>query len=232
MEELPKAFVSWSGGKDSTLALHDVLKNNLYKVEFLFVTINKETQRVSMHGVRKELITRQGLSIGIHTRKMYLPESTSMEWYEKMMETEMLLMKQRGIHTAVFGDIFLEDLKTYREKQLSKINMQAAFPLWKQSTLELYKRFVSLGYKAKIVSVNLKKLSKDFLGKDLSLELLNEFPEDVDVCGENGEFHTFVYDGEIFKTPLKFKHGDVVEKNYTHNGENFPYAFLDLILEE
>ncbi|GAB4201251.1 MAG: diphthine--ammonia ligase [Bacteroidia bacterium] len=227
---LPRAFVSWSGGKDSTLALHHILKQNTFKVEFLFVTVNKETQRVSMHGVRKELITRQGLSIGIHTRKMYLPSSTDNTMYEQMMKQEMLLMQQRGINNAVFGDIFLEDLKKYREEKLSEINMQAHFPLWKKNTAELYKEFVTLGYKAKIVSVDLSKLSKDFLGKDLSMELLNEFPKDVDVCGENGEYHTFVYDGDIFQYPIKFELGEMVEKTYTHNGKEFPYAFIDLRL--
>jgi len=228
MSEQAKAFLSFSGGKDSTLALHYILKEQKYKVEFLFVTINKAHQRVNMHGVRKELITRQGMSIGIHTRKLYLPDNVSMEMYNKMMEHEMLLMKQRGIHTAIFGDIFLEDLKEYREKQLQQIGMQSIFPLWKKNTLELYTEFVQLGYKAKIVSVNLKKLGKEFLGKDLSLELLNEFPKDVDVCGENGEYHTFVYDGEIFQYPIQFEVGEIVEKNYVHNGEEFPYAFLDL----
>ncbi|MCX7729028.1 MAG: ATP-binding protein, partial [Bacteroidia bacterium] len=177
MTEKQQAFISWSGGKDSTLALHYALNENKWDIKFLFVTINKESQRVSMHGVRKELITRQGLSIGIHTRKMYLPESTTTEMYEKMMKHEMLLMQQRGIHTAIFGDIFLEDLKKYRENQLNSINMHSYFPLWKKNTLDLYKEFVTLGYKAKIVSVNLKKLDKSFLGKDLTLELLNEFPK-------------------------------------------------------
>lgn len=230
MEKTINSFVSWSGGKDSTLALHYTLKENQYKPQFLFVTINKETQRVSMHGVRKELITRQGLSIGIHTRKLYLSESGSAELYEKMMESEMKLMQQRNINTAIFGDIFLEDLKNYREQQLNKIKMNAVFPLWKKNTLDLYKELVQLGYKAKIVSVNLKYLGKEFLGKDLSLELMNEFPKNVDVCGENGEYHTFVYDGKIFKSPIPFQCGEIVEKNYIHNGETFPYAFIDLIL--
>lgn len=228
MKTLPKAFISWSGGKDSTLALHYVLNEQRFKVEFLFVSIHKESQRVSMHGVRKELITRQGLSIGIHTRKMYLSESSDTTWYEKMMESEMKLMQQRAINTAIFGDIYLEDLKKYRETQLAKIKMNSYFPLWGKKTLDLYKEFVTLGYKAKIVSVNLRKLDKNFLGKDLTIELLDQLPEDVDVCGENGEFHTFVYDGPIFRTPVKFELGEMVEKSYTHNGEIFPYAFIDL----
>lgn len=225
-----KATMSWSGGKDSTLALHYALSEKKYQVEFLFVTVNKANQRVSMHGVRKELITRQGMSIGIHTRKLYLPENISMEMYNQMMKAEMQLMQQRKINTVIFGDIFLEDLKKYREEQLQSINMKACFPLWKKNTLELYKEFVSLGYKAKIISVNLKKLSKDFLGKDLTMELLNDFPKDVDVCGENGEYHTFVYEGNIFQHPVKFETGEIVEKTYTHNGEEIPYAFLDLKL--
>ncbi|HPQ07611.1 MAG TPA: diphthine--ammonia ligase [Bacteroidia bacterium] len=231
MSSKTKALISWSGGKDSTFALHKILKENKYQPEFLFVTINKNQQRVSMHGVRKELITRQGLSIGIHTRKLYLPENVSMEMYNKMMEAEMKLMKQRGVDRVIFGDIFLEDLKKYREEQLQKIDLKAEFPLWGKDTKELYKEFVEAGYKVKIVSVNLKRLSKDFLGKDLSLELLNEFPEEVDVCGENGEYHTFVYDGEIFNYPIEFEVGEVVEKSYQHNGEEYPYAFLDLKLK-
>lgn len=228
MSELPKAIISWSGGKDCTLALHHVLKQNIFKVEYLFVTINKAYQRVSMHGVRKELITRQGMSIGIHTRKLYLPETTTNEWYQKMMEAEMLLMQHRGIHDVIFGDIFLQDLKNYRETQLSKIQMNAHFPLWNRNTKDIYKEFIAFGYKAKIISVNLKKLSKEFLGKDLTLDLINDFPLDVDVCGENGEFHTFVYDGPIFHYPINIQVGEVVEKHYTHNDESIPYAFLDL----
>ncbi len=226
---MEKCIVSFSGGKDSVLALHDVLKEQKRKVDFLFVTVNKSTQRVNMHGVRKELITRQGFSIGIHTRKLYLPENVSMELYSKMMEAEMLLMKQRGVHSVIFGDIFLEDLKKYREEQLSVIGLKAEFPLWNKNTTELFKTFLELGYKAKIVSINLNKLSKDFLEKDLSIELLNTLPEQVDICGENGEYHTFVYDGPIFHHPVKFEVGAIVEKAYTHSGIEYPYAFLDLI---
>ncbi|GIV26855.1 MAG: hypothetical protein KatS3mg027_0669 [Bacteroidia bacterium] len=223
-----KCIVSFSGGKDSTLALHYALRELNYTVEFLFVTINKTYQRVNMHGIPKELITRQGLSIGIHTRKLYLPDNVSMDMYSKMMDAEMKLMKQRGIETVIFGDIFLEDLRKYREDQLNTVGLKAEFPLWQKNTKDLFKEFVELGYKAKIVSVNLQKLSKEFLGKDLSLKLLNEFPESVDVCGENGEYHTFVYDGPIFNYPVKFEVGEIVEKSYTHNGEEFPYGFLDL----
>ena len=228
MTETERAALSFSGGKDSVLALHYVLKESRYKVDYLFVSISRLYQRVSMHGIRKELITRQGMALGIRTRKMYLPENISMEMYQKIMEAEMQLMKERGIHTMIFGDIFLEDLKQYREEQLNSIGMKAVFPLWKMDTVELYKTFVTLGYKAKIVSVNLKKLGKEFLGKELSLELLKEFPKGIDVCGENGEFHTFVYDGEIFQHPVSFKSGEIMERNYVHNGEEHPYAFLDL----
>lgn len=152
-----------------------------------------------------------------------------MELYSKMMEAEMLLMKQRGIHSVIFGDIFLQDLKKYREEQLSTIGLKAEFPLWNKNTTELFKTFLELGYKAKIVSINLNKLHKDFLGKDLSIELLDTLPEQVDVCGENGEYHTFVYDGPIFRHPVKFEAGAIVEKSYTHSGTEYPYAFLDLI---
>jgi uncharacterized protein (TIGR00290 family) len=225
---MKKAFINWSGGKDCTMALHKILSENKFKPEFLFTTISKEHQRVSMHGVRKELITRQALSLGIHSRKMYLPESNNHGLYEKLMKHEMLLMKERGIGVSVFGDIFLEDLRKYREENLKASGMEAVFPLWKSNTGELVKEFIDLGYKAVIVSIDKRKLDESYLGKELNHELINEFPDNVDPCGENGEFHTFVHTGPIFNAPVKFEPGEKVSRSYTHNNEKFEYGFIDL----
>lgn len=228
---MEKAFVNWSGGKDCTLALHKVLHEGLYKPELLFTTISKEFQRVSMHSVRKELITRQALAIGLHSRKMYLPGSNTHGLYEKFMMHEMQLMKEKGISVSVFGDIFLEDLRKYREEKLEGTGIKPVFPLWKTDTRELTREFIGLGYKAVIVSIDKRKLNESFLGKELDDKLISELPKDVDVCGENGEFHTFVYDGPIFETPVKFRFGEKVTKTYTHNNEIFEYGFIDLDLE-
>lgn len=225
---MKKVFINWSGGKDCTMALHKILYETDLKPEFLFTTISKEHQRVSMHGVRKELITRQAFSLDIHSRKMYLPDSNSHGLYEKLMKHEMLLMKERGIGISVFGDIFLEDLRNYREENLKEVGMKAMFPLWKRDTKELIREFLDLGYKAVIVSIDKRKLNEDFLGKELSHGLINEFPKDVDVCGENGEFHTFVYDGPLFNSPVKFEIGEKITRSYTHNKEVFEYGFIDL----
>jgi len=226
---MEKVFLNWSGGKDCSLALHRLKKQGI-PIDFLFTTLSKETTRVSMHGTPKELITRQAMSIGIPSRKLYLPGSSDLTLYNKMMRHEMQLMQSRGINTAVFGDIFLEDLKKYREEQLQAIGMNSVFPLWKEESKKLIEEFIDAGFKAIIVCVNAKKLSRDIVGKELNRSLINELPADVDVCGENGEFHTFVYDGPIFTQPIRFITREIVLKHYpsstgTHDSD---FYFLDI----
>lgn len=225
---MEKAFINWSGGKDCTMALHKVLEEKIVKAEFLFTTISREHQRVSIHGIRKELITRQALSLGIHSRKMYLPDSNDINVYNKLMKYEMFFMKDKGINVSVSGDIFLEDLRKYREDKMKEVEIKSVFPLWKIDTKELIKEFIDLGYKAIIVSVDKSKLDASFLGTELNESLINELPEGIDVCGENGEFHTFVYDGPIFNYPIKFEKGERVDKEYSHDGKIFEYGFIDL----
>ncbi len=224
-----KMFLNWSGGKDCTMALFHLLEKK-QPVDFLFTTLSKETNRVSMHGTSKELITRQAMSLGIHSRKLYLPVEMSMEVYNKHLLYEMKLMQAREINTAVFGDIFLEDLKEYREKQLSFVGMKAVFPLWKRDTKELISEFIDKGFKAIIVCVNAKKLDRSFIGRTIDKDFINDLPADVDVCGENGEYHSFVYDGPIFNKRINFELGETVIKQYTsvdgnHDSE---FYFLDL----
>lgn len=223
-----KAFINWSGGKDCTLALHHVLAQQQYEVQYLFTTISRAFQRVSMHGVRKELITRQARAIGIPSRKLYLPENLDMPAYDAYMQHEMQLMRQRGISTAICGDIFLEDLRAYREEKLEAAGIQAYFPLWKRPTKDLMEEFTGLGYKAVVVCVNHQHLDDSFLGRELSIGFLNDLPSGVDPCGENGEFHTFVYDGPIFQQPVFIRPGDKVVRSYTHEGQPFSFGFLDL----
>ncbi len=222
-------FLNWSGGKDCSLALHRLKKKNI-PISFLFTTLSKETNRVSMHGTPKELITRQALSLGIHSRKMYLPSSSDLDLYNKLMYHEMQLMQARGLNTAVFGDIFLEDLKLYREEQLAKLGMKSLFPLWKENPKDIINEFIDSGFKAIIVCANAAKLDKSFVGREITKELINELPSNVDVCGENGEFHTFVYDGPIFCTPIKFNVGEIVLKHYpsADGAHDTDFYFLDV----
>jgi uncharacterized protein (TIGR00290 family) len=229
---MEKAFINWSGGKDCTLALYHVLKEKKYNVEFLFTTVSQEFERVSMHGVRKELITRQRFSLTIPSRKLYLPSSTSHEMYNERMKHEMSLMKQRGITNAIFGDIFLEDLRVFREKQMESVGMKCIFPLWKRESKELAKEFIDLGFKAIVVCVSGDKLDKSFAGRLFDESFIADLPPDVDVCGENGEFHTFVFDGPIFINPVKFLMGETVHKEYETNDPSVKskgFWFTDLI---
>jgi uncharacterized protein (TIGR00290 family) len=177
----------------------------------LFTTISEEYNRVSMHGVRKELLEKQANSIGIPLITISLPKNISNEEYEEVMYREMLDFKCHRVYHVVFGDIFLEDIKEYREKNLSKIGMNAIFPLWKiKDTQELAREFIDLGFKAIITVVDSNFLDKSYAGNMFNKEFIDSLPSEVDPCGENGEFHTFVFDGPIFFNPVKFQKGEIV----------------------
>lgn len=167
-----------------------------------------------MHGVREELMQTQADAMGIPLQKLILSHQPSMLEYEKYMFTAMEQLKKEKFTHSIFGDIFLEDLKTYRETQLAKVGMSAVFPLWKRNTTELIHEFIDLGFKTIVVCVNEKYLDKTFCGRIIDKDFINDLPENVDVCGENGEFHTFVFDGPIFKNPISFKKGEIVYKEY------------------
>jgi len=212
---LKKAYFNWSTGKDSALALYKILQDKSYSTEVLVTTVSKKLQRVSMHGVREELLESQAKQIGLPLYKIYFPEDVSMETYNIIMKENLeKLIIPNKYEYAVFGDIFLEDLKAFREKKLSELNLKAVFPLWKSNTKELLLEFISLGFKAITVSVNANLLDESFVGRILDENFINNLPPNVDVCGENGEFHTFVFDGPIFKTPIKFEVGEKVLKTY------------------
>ena len=176
----------------------------------LFTTISEEYNRVSMHGVRKELLEKQANSIGIPLITISLPKDISNEEYEEVMYREMLDFKCHRVYHVVFGDIFLEDIREYRENNLSKIGMKAIFPLWKKNTKELAEEFINLGFKAIITSIDSNYLDKSYIGNIFDKEFIDSLPQDVDPCGENGEFHTFVFDGPIFFNPIRFQKGEIV----------------------
>ncbi len=177
----------------------------------LLTTISEEYNRVSMHGVRKELLEKQAKSLGIPLITISLPKNISNEEYAEIMHREMLDFKCHRVYHVVFGDIFLEDIREYREANLSKIGMKAIFPLWKKKdTKELAIEFIDLGFKAIITVVDSNFLDKSYAGNMFNKEFIDSLPSEVDPCGENGEFHTFVFDGPIFFNPVKFQKGEIV----------------------
>ncbi len=205
---MEKAILSWSGGKDCALALYEIQKERKYEIIGLFVTITKEYDRVTMHGVKRELIKEQANKIGIPTHEVFIPKNVSNEDYNKIMKKEMMILKEKGISSVIFGDLFLEDVKKCREENLSKIGMKGIFPLWKRKSEDIIENFIKLGFKAIIVCIDSKFLDTSFLGKIIDEKFLNNIPKNVDPAGENGEFHTFVFDGPIFKKPVKFEKGE------------------------
>jgi uncharacterized protein (TIGR00290 family) len=214
--------VSWSGGKDSAFALYRTLIERKYEVKTLFTTISAEYNRVSMHGVRRKLLERQAKSIKMPLRVIRLPKDVSMEKYESIMRQEMNRFKSKDINNVIFGDIFLEDVRKYRETNLSKIGMNALFPLWDKSSQVLAKEFLDLGFKAIITCVDSTYLDGSFIGRMFNEQFLSSIPSNVDPCGENGEFHTFVFDGPIFSRMVQFKKAEIMFR-----GNRF--YFIDLV---
>lgn len=207
----PKAIFSWSGGKDSSYCLHKVLAEDQFDICYLLTTLNANFKRVSMHGVREELLDKQAESIGIPLLKVWVSEGANDE-YERQMETLLLKAKLEGIEHVIFGDIFLEDLRTYRENNMAKVNMKAVFPLWKINTTDLINDFIAKEFKTITCCVNDGYLNELWVGKEINETFIKELPNNVDPCGENGEYHTFCYAGPIFKKKIDFTIGEKVYK--------------------
>lgn len=209
-----KTYFNWSGGKDSALGLYHTQQDSSLQVSALFTSVNAAHNRVSMHGVRRELLEAQAHSIGLPLYTAELPEIPGMSDYERIMEKGVTQLRNEGYEAAIFGDIFLEDLKRYREEQLAKMNMPCIFPLWQKDTRQLVQEFIALGFKAIIVCVNSRHLDESFCGRILDESFLADLPEGVDPCGENGEYHSFVFDGPIFSKPILFTIGEKVYREY------------------
>ncbi len=209
-----KSFFNWSGGKDSSLALYHALNDEKYSVEKLLTNVNNQYRRISMHGVREELLEQQAEAIGIPLQKLVLPDQPTMDEYEQhMMQTMKQLQEEKFTH-SFYGDIFLEDLKTYRVTQLEKVGMSGVFPIWKRDTTELMHEFIDLGFKTIVVCVKAELLDVSFAGRIIDKDFFKDLPNGVDPCGENGEFHTFVFDGPVFKNPVLFETGEKVFREY------------------
>jgi len=210
-----KVVFNWSGGKDSAFCLHRILQEQNYEVMCLLTTISEPFQRISMHGVRVELLELQAEHIGLPLLKVPIPEMPTMETYDDTMASVLMELKKQGVTASVFGDIFLEDLRRYREEKLAELNLTGIFPLWKIPTGKLIEDFINKGFKAITTCVNEKYLDKSFAGRIIDRKFLNDLPDNVDPCGENGEYHSFVFDGPIFSKPIGFEKGEVVYRKYT-----------------
>jgi len=217
-----KILFAWSGGKDSTMALYELQKNRNYEVSALLTTITEDYDRISMHGVRRVLLERQAESLGLFLEKIYITKKSSNEEYETKMMDKLIRYRDADVFYAAFGDIFLEDLKKYREDNLLKIGMKGIFPIWKRKSIDLAHAFIDLGFKAVITCVDSKVLDKNFAGRVFDKQFLSDLPATVDPCGENGEFHSFVYDGPIFSKKIPHEKGEVVLRDSR-------YYFCDLI---
>lgn len=234
----PKAIFNWSSGKDSALALYKTLKEENLEIVSLLTSINEEFQRISMHGVHVSLLEKQAKSLGLNLIKMEIPKEPSMEQYREIMIRTMGVIQTQGVTHSIFGDIFLEDLRKYREDQLKASGMEAVFPLWKQNTADLIREFLDLGFKTIVTCVNETYLDQSFAGRIIDESFIDDLPGNVDPCGENGEFHTFTFDGPIFKEPIPFEIGETVKKTYPkpkaspedEDGE-YVFWFCDLILK-
>lgn len=207
---LKKIILSWSGGKDSAMALYEIRKNPDIEVAALLTTVTRDYDRISMHGVRCELLEKQAKSIGLPLEKVFISPKASNEDYENAMRETLDKYKLQGVTAVAFGDLFLEDLREYREDKLAQAGMTGVFPLWMRDTSKLAKEFISLGFKAIVSCADSEAGTGTFAGREFNEQLLAELPNGCDPCFENGECHSFVYDGPIFKEPIRVKTGEVV----------------------
>lgn len=224
MKNAEPILFCWSGGKDSAMALHVLLQQGGVRIAALLTTVTEGYERISMHGVRRELLEQQALSIGVPLHEVRIPPQCINPVYEARMEEALRHYYEQRIRKVAFGDIFLQDLREYRERNLARIGMTAIFPIWKRDTRELIRWFHALRFRAIAVCMNPKVLDCSFAGRELDEEFFRDLPPAVDPCGENGEFHTFVFDGPIFSKPIPIRAGEIVERD--------SFIYCDLLPKE
>jgi uncharacterized protein (TIGR00290 family) len=218
-----RLLFAWSGGKDSALALYQLKYTENVDIVALLTTVTEGYDRTSMHGVRRSLLAEQANALGFPLEEVSIPQICTNEIYEQRMQQILEKYRQQGISHAAFGDLFLEEVRAYREERMKRIGMRCVFPLWGKPTAELAAQFVELGFRAIVVCVDTEALGREFAGQEYNADFIRDLPPGVDPCGENGEFHTFVYNGPIFSRPIRFQHGQKVLRE-----NRFYYA--DLIL--
>ncbi len=205
-----KALFAWSGGKDSAMALYQSRQDSSYDIVALLTTVTEEYCRISMHGVREALLAEQAQSLGLPLEKVMIPKDCSQDTYEQAMMRSLLNYKEKGVATVIFGDIFLEDLMKYRQEKLSILGIQGAFPIWKKDTGFLARLFIDVGFEAIVTCIDSTVLDKSFCGRLFDRKFLKDLPDTVDPCGENGEFHTFVFNGPIFTKKICLQKGEII----------------------
>jgi uncharacterized protein (TIGR00290 family) len=217
----PKALVSWSSGKDSAYALWEAQRAGELDIVGILTTVTAAFERVSMHGVRELLLDRQAAELGLPCRKLHIPSPCSNEAYEAIMGRAVEAAKAEGITHFVFGDLFLADIRAYREEKLAAAGVHAVFPLWGRDTHALARDMVAGGFRARTTCIDPRKLAASFAGRQFDAAFLSELPPGVDPCGENGEFHTFVTAGPMFAREIAVERGETVERD--------GFVFADLV---
>ena len=207
---MERVLVSWSGGKDCAIALYEIIKSKKYHITALLTTVTAEYNRISMHGVRVELLEKQVAALGFPLEKVFISKNTTNEEYELKMRQVLIKYKELGVTSVVFGDIHLEDLRVYREKNLALLDMRGIFPIWKRDTHELVHTLIKLKFNAITTCVDTNALGKEFVGRVINEQFIAELPSNVDACGENGEYHSFVYDGPILQQKISYAIGEIV----------------------
>jgi uncharacterized protein (TIGR00290 family) len=210
---MKNVLMSWSGGKDSCLALYEMQKTREHRVVALLTTVTRDYDRISMHGVRRVLLERQAASLGFPLHQVLITKGATNEEYETKLIEAVSVYSDQGIDSVVFGDLFLADIKAYRDQFLAKHNLRGIYPVWQRNTTEFIKEFTELGFKAVLTCVDSKALDQSFVGRIIDHAFLASLPANVDPCGENGEFHTFVFDGPNFARPVDLSVGETVSRD-------------------
>lgn len=216
-----KAVMAWSTGKDSAFAFHTARSSGLYEIVGILTTLTREYNRVSMHGVREEILDRQAAALGLPCTKVWIPPACTNELYEQAMEAAVLPLKAQGVTHFLFGDLYLEDVRAYREKNLAKVGLHAAFPLWLRPTGALAREMIASGLEATVTCIDTRKLPASFAGRRFDSQFLADLPAGIDPCAENGEFHTCVTAGPMFKAPIPASPGEIVTRG--------DFVFADLV---
>ena len=222
MDGQPKALLSWSSGKDSAWSLHVLRTRREVEVAGLLTTVNQVHSRVAMHAVRVELLEAQAQAAGLPLRKIPIPSPCTNAEYEAAMLAAIERAKREGIGSVAFGDLFLEDIRRYREERLRETGVAPIFPIWGMPTMELAREMIKSGLRARVTCVDPKQLPESFAGREFDARFLADLPPEVDPCGERGEFHTFAYDGPMFERPVPVKSGEIVKRD--------GFVFADLLL--
>ncbi|UII21723.1 ATP-binding protein [Fulvivirga ligni] len=224
---MKKISISWSGGKDSMLALDRIVRSEKYSIHHLHTVIDADLKRVGLHGVPEHLIERQAESLGIPLHKLYLRKDDSHDTYNQLISDYIQGLKSEGVELIMYGDIFLEYLKAFRDTKLASAEMHGVYPIWKEPSEELLAEFLEKGYKTRICAADKKHFDKSQVGQTIDDQWIRSAPEGIDICGENGEFHSFVYDGPIFKNPVAHQVGEIVEKSYEFKVKNDDGSLTD-----